>query len=126
MRLAASTVQSRQFFESTLRGQLFELKNEETIKCTRYGLSINTYALCMARSNLVRQFQKNTIQFINSDYLLVLDLLTSLIFLKVRGAKAKAPVGGAAGGGKGAKAMVKPVLTVETDAKKVNDFLSLL
>jgi hypothetical protein len=38
----------------------------------------------------------------------------------VRGAKAKAPVGGAAGGGKGAKAMVKPVLTVETDAKKVN------
>jgi hypothetical protein len=43
-------------------------------------------------------------------------------FLKVRGAKAKAPVGGAAGGGKGAKAMVKPVLTVETDAKKVNDY----
>jgi hypothetical protein len=43
-------------------------------------------------------------------------------FLKVRGAKAKAPVGGAAGGGgKGAKAMVKPVLTVETDAKKVNN-----
>jgi hypothetical protein len=32
MRLAASTVQSRQFFESTLPGQLFELKNEETIK----------------------------------------------------------------------------------------------
>jgi hypothetical protein len=32
MRLAASCVQSRQFFESTLRGELFELKNEETIK----------------------------------------------------------------------------------------------
>jgi hypothetical protein len=31
MRLAARTVQSRQFFESTLPEQLFELKNEETI-----------------------------------------------------------------------------------------------
>jgi hypothetical protein len=30
--LAASTVQSRQFFESTLPEQLFELKNKETIK----------------------------------------------------------------------------------------------
>ncbi len=41
----------------------------------------------------------------------------------MRGAKAKAPVGGAAGGSKGAKAMVKPVLTVETNAKKVNDYI---
>jgi hypothetical protein len=30
--LAASCVQSRQFFASTLREQLFELKNEEAIK----------------------------------------------------------------------------------------------
>jgi hypothetical protein len=30
--LAASTVQSRQLFESTLPEQFFELKNEETIK----------------------------------------------------------------------------------------------
>ncbi len=29
---AASIVQSRQFFESTLPEQLFELKNEETVK----------------------------------------------------------------------------------------------
>jgi hypothetical protein len=35
MRLAASTVQSRQFFESTLPEELFELKNEETIKKSR-------------------------------------------------------------------------------------------
>jgi hypothetical protein len=32
MRLAASRMQSRQFFASTLREQLFELKNEEAIK----------------------------------------------------------------------------------------------
>jgi hypothetical protein len=32
MRLAASTMQSRQFFESTVPEQLFELQNEETIK----------------------------------------------------------------------------------------------
>jgi hypothetical protein len=31
MRLVASWVQSRQFFESTLPEELFELKNEETI-----------------------------------------------------------------------------------------------
>ncbi len=30
--LAASTVQSRQFFASTLQEQLFELKNEDTSK----------------------------------------------------------------------------------------------
>ncbi len=30
--LAVSCVQSRQFFESTLREQLFKLKNEDTIK----------------------------------------------------------------------------------------------
>ncbi len=30
--LAASCVQSRQFFASTLREQLFELKNEDVIK----------------------------------------------------------------------------------------------
>jgi hypothetical protein len=46
--LAASCVQSRQFFASTLREQLFELKNEEAIKksenlrdtCACKGLSI--------------------------------------------------------------------------------------
>jgi hypothetical protein len=32
MQLAASTVQSHQFFESTLPEQFFESKNEETIK----------------------------------------------------------------------------------------------
>jgi hypothetical protein len=32
MRLAASTVQSRQFFESMPKAQLLDLKNEETIK----------------------------------------------------------------------------------------------
>jgi hypothetical protein len=32
MRLAASRMQSRQFFASTLREQLFELKNEDAIK----------------------------------------------------------------------------------------------
>jgi hypothetical protein len=31
MRLAASCMQSRQFFASTLREQLFELKNEDAI-----------------------------------------------------------------------------------------------
>ncbi len=48
--LAASTVQSRQFFESMLPDKLFELKNEETIKnsenlgdiCISKGLSIKT------------------------------------------------------------------------------------
>jgi hypothetical protein len=48
--LAASCVQSRQFFASTLREQLFELKNEDSIKksenlrdtCTCKGLFINT------------------------------------------------------------------------------------
>ncbi len=30
--LAASPVQSRQYFASTLREQLYELKNEDTIK----------------------------------------------------------------------------------------------
>jgi hypothetical protein len=48
--LAASCMQSRQFFASTLREQLFELKNEDTLKksknlrevCASQGLSINT------------------------------------------------------------------------------------
>jgi hypothetical protein len=48
--LAASCVQSRQFFASTLREQFFELKNEDAIKksenlrdtCACQGLSINT------------------------------------------------------------------------------------
>ncbi len=47
---AASCMQSRQFFASTLQEQLFELKNEDAIKksenlrdtCARLGLSINT------------------------------------------------------------------------------------
>ncbi len=30
--LAANTAQSRQFFASTMREQIFELKNEDTIK----------------------------------------------------------------------------------------------
>ncbi len=46
----SSTVQSRQFFESRLPEQLFELQNDGTITksenlrdiCTSYGLSINT------------------------------------------------------------------------------------
>ncbi len=50
MRLAASIVQSRQFFESTLPEELFELKNEETFKksenlrniCTSQDLIITT------------------------------------------------------------------------------------
>jgi hypothetical protein len=62
MRLAASTVQSRLFFESTLPEELFELKNEETIKKIReptrhmYLLGPIHHHKCMARSNLVRQF----------------------------------------------------------------------
>jgi hypothetical protein len=48
--LAASCVQSRQFFASTLREQLLELKNEDAIEksenlrdtCACYGLFINT------------------------------------------------------------------------------------
>ncbi len=48
--LAASCVQSRQFFASTLREQLFELKNEDAIKksenlrhtCACKGISFNT------------------------------------------------------------------------------------
>jgi hypothetical protein len=50
MRLAASTVQSCKFFESTLPEELFELKNEETLKksenlrdiCTSQDLFITT------------------------------------------------------------------------------------
>jgi hypothetical protein len=58
--LAASCVQSRQFFVSTLREQLFELKNEDAIKNLRiYTTHVLAKAypltLCMARSNLVRQ-----------------------------------------------------------------------
>ncbi len=48
--LEASSMQSRQFFESTLQEQLFEFKNEDAIKksknlrdtCACQGLSINT------------------------------------------------------------------------------------
>jgi hypothetical protein len=48
--LAASCMQSRQFFASMLREQSLELKNEDAIKkfenlrdtCACYGLSINT------------------------------------------------------------------------------------
>ncbi len=61
--LAASCVQSRQFFASTLREQLFELKNEDAIKksdnlqyATHVLAKANPLPLCMARSNLVRQF----------------------------------------------------------------------
>jgi hypothetical protein len=35
--LAASCMQSRQFFVSTLQEQLFELKNEDTIKKSENG-----------------------------------------------------------------------------------------
>ena len=44
----------------------------------------------------------------------------SFLVQQARGAKVKAGVGGA-GAGKGGKALVKPVLTVETDAKKVRE-----
>jgi hypothetical protein len=48
--LAASCMQSRQFFPSTLPEQLFKLKNEDAIKkyenlrdtCAGLGISINT------------------------------------------------------------------------------------
>jgi hypothetical protein len=59
--LAASCMQSRQFFASMLREPLFELKNEDPIKNLRI-YTIHMFAkaypltLCMARSNLVRQF----------------------------------------------------------------------
>jgi hypothetical protein len=59
--LVASTVQSRQFFESMLPEQKFEFKNEETIlkKLRTYANYVLARAypatLCMARSNLVRQ-----------------------------------------------------------------------
>jgi hypothetical protein len=42
MRLAASTVQSRQFFESTLPEKLFEEKNKEAIKKSENLRDINT------------------------------------------------------------------------------------
>ncbi len=50
MQLAASCMQNRKFFSSTLHEQLFELKNEDAIKksenlrdtCACQGLSINT------------------------------------------------------------------------------------
>jgi hypothetical protein len=59
--LAASCVQCRQFFASTLREQLFELKNEDAIKNLRiYATHVLAkaypFTLCMAGSNLVRQF----------------------------------------------------------------------
>jgi hypothetical protein len=59
--LAASCVQSRQFFASRLREQLFELKNKDAIKKSenlRTHVLAKAYplTLCMARSNLVRQF----------------------------------------------------------------------
>ncbi len=59
--LAASCMQSRQFFASMLQEQLFELKNEDAIKNLRiYATHVLAKAyqltLCMARSNLVRQF----------------------------------------------------------------------
>jgi hypothetical protein len=59
--LAASCVQSRKFFASTLREQLFELKNEDAIKNLKiYATHVLAkgypLTLCMARSNLVRQF----------------------------------------------------------------------
>jgi hypothetical protein len=61
--LVASCMRNRRFFASTLREQLFELKNEDAITksknlrdtCACQGLSINTMHGPMARSNLVRQ-----------------------------------------------------------------------
>jgi hypothetical protein len=60
--LAASCVQSRQFFASTLREQVFELKMKTPLKNLRiyatYGLAkAYPLTLCMARSNL---FEANT------------------------------------------------------------------
>jgi hypothetical protein len=59
--LGASLVQSRQFFANTLQEQLFELKNEDAIKnlriyATRELAKTYPLTLCMARSNLERQF----------------------------------------------------------------------
>jgi hypothetical protein len=59
--LAASTVHSCQFFARTLREQLFELKNQDVIKksenlCGMCFANVYPLTLCMARSNLVRQF----------------------------------------------------------------------
>jgi hypothetical protein len=55
--LAASCVQSHQFFASTLREKFFELKNEDGIKKSE-NLLAKAYplTLCMALSNLVRQY----------------------------------------------------------------------
>jgi hypothetical protein len=60
--LAASCVQSRQFFVSLLREQLFELKNEEVIKkvlrvyATHVLNECYPSTLCKARSNLIRRY----------------------------------------------------------------------
>jgi hypothetical protein len=50
MRLAASCVQSRQFFERTLPEELFELKNEENIK-----KSENLYDICTVLAGPIHQ-----------------------------------------------------------------------
>jgi hypothetical protein len=56
--LAASCMQSRQFLASTLREQLLVLKNEDAITKSEKHVLAKAYSLtlCMARSNLVRQF----------------------------------------------------------------------
>jgi hypothetical protein len=58
--LAASCVQSHQFFASTLREQLFKLKMKMPLKNMRiYATHVLAKAypltLCLGRSNLVRQ-----------------------------------------------------------------------
>jgi hypothetical protein len=72
--LAASCVQSHQFFASTLREQLFEFKNEDAIKksenlrdtCTVLAKAY-PLTLCMARSNLVRQFFNTSFLFCSKN-----------------------------------------------------------
>jgi hypothetical protein len=56
--LVANCMQSLQFFASTLREQLFELKNKDAVKEFENLRDKQAYplTLCMARSNLVRQF----------------------------------------------------------------------
>jgi hypothetical protein len=49
-------VQSRHFFAGTLREQLFEEKNEDVIQKSHVRAKAYPLTLCMARSNLVRQF----------------------------------------------------------------------
>ncbi len=76
-------MQNRQFFESGLPEQLFELKNDGTIKksenlrdiCTSYGLSINT---------MHGPIQSRETVLLNAEYLLTLmTFWYTSIFMKL-------------------------------------------